>query len=246
MVEKLVLTAIADNRTVSPKLKAVWGLSICVSARSRNRVLNLLFDTDTYPHVLKYNSKMLNVKLEKIDGVVISHDHSDHTGGLSLIPSYAPNIPVYIPLKSSHILKEKILSLGLRLIEVEDKYIVNDDILIIGGLEGQGVSEQSLVVIVKKLGLIILVGCSHPGVVNMVRRIYEELKIKPYAVIGGFHLEWSSYGEIKHIVNELISMGIQRIGPMHCSGEGIRDYLRNNYPEVFLDMKAGSTVTFTS
>ncbi len=245
VVRKTVLTVVADNKVVSPKLKAVWGLAVYVSIKRIDSEINLLFDTDTYPHVLKYNSKLLNARLDRLNGVVISHDHGDHTGGLSLIPSYAEGIPVYIPLRSSPKLKEKILSLGLKLVEVKDKHVIDEDVFIIGGLDRHGISEQSLVIVADKLGLIILVGCSHPGIVNVVRKVYEELKIKPYAVLGGFHLEWSPLGEIKHVVNDLLSLGVRRIGPMHCSGNEIREYLRKNYPETYLDTRAGSIVTFT-
>ncbi len=243
-LDKVVLTAIADNRVVSPKLKAVWGLSICVSAKRSGRYISLLFDTDTYPHILKYNIRTLGLKLERIHGIVISHDHSDHTGGLSLIPNYAQGIPVYVPHKSSSTLKERILSLGFKLVEVKDKYMIDDGIFIIGGLERYGISEQSLVLSVSNLGLIVLVGCSHPGVVNIVRKAYKELRIKPYAVIGGFHLEWAPSEEIRRVVKELLSLGVRKIGPMHCSGEEIREYLRDHYPRVFLDMRAGSTIIF--
>ncbi len=245
-IENLVLTVIADNRIASPKLKAVWGLSVCVSVKSINGKINLLFDTDTYPQVLRHNSKILNIKLKNLDGIVISHDHGDHTGGLSLIPYYKAEIPVYIPIKSSHWLKRKILSLGLRLVEVEDKYVINDGVFIIGGFDKYGVSEQALVVVVDKLGLVILVGCSHPGIVNIVRKAYEELRVKPYAVLGGFHLEWSPMEEIEYVVDSLLSLGVRKIGPMHCSGDRIREYLRENYPEVYLDLRAGTTATFTA
>lgn len=245
-VKKLVLTVIADNRTVSPILKAVWGLSIYVAVKKINGEINILFDTDTYPHILKHNSRLLNIKFDYLNSVVISHGHEDHTGGLSFISAYKAGIPVYIPIKSPHSLKRRILSLGFKLVEVEDKYMLDEYVFIIGGFYKYGISEQLLTVVVDNLGPVILVGCSHPGIVNMVKKVYEELKIKPYAVLGGFHLEWSPIEEIDHVVNSLLSLGVRRIGPMHCSGERIREYLRRKYPDVYLDMRAGSTATFSS
>ncbi len=245
-LDETILTVIADNRIASPKLKAVWGLSICVLAKRDNRYISLLFDADTYPHILKHNIRALGLRLSRLDSVVLSHDHNDHVGGLSLISSYAPGILVYIPQESSPILKERVLSLGLRLVEVKDKYMIDDGVFIIGGLERYGISEQSLVLVVDNLGLVVLVGCSHPGVVNIVRKAYTELGIKPYAVMGGFHLEWASSEEIKEVVEGLLSLGVQKIGPMHCSGEGIRKYLRERYPRAFLDMRAGSSIVFAA
>lgn len=49
-----------------------------------------------------------------------------------------------------------------------------------------GISEHSLLVNVKNRGLVILVGCSHPGIINILKRAQKVSGVnKIYAVMGG-------------------------------------------------------------
>jgi 7,8-dihydropterin-6-yl-methyl-4-(beta-D-ribofuranosyl)aminobenzene 5'-phosphate synthase len=55
-----------------------WGYSALVEADGRR----ILFDTGANPDVVLRNAKALGVDLSKVDEVVLSHNHDDHTGGL--------------------------------------------------------------------------------------------------------------------------------------------------------------------
>ncbi|MBQ22186.1 MAG: MBL fold metallo-hydrolase [Flavobacteriales bacterium] len=55
-----------------------WGFSAMIEADGQR----ILFDTGSRENTVLQNSRELNISLEKIDNVFLSHNHKDHTGGL--------------------------------------------------------------------------------------------------------------------------------------------------------------------
>jgi 7,8-dihydropterin-6-yl-methyl-4-(beta-D-ribofuranosyl)aminobenzene 5'-phosphate synthase len=58
----------------------------------------ILFDTGTQPQILMHNVGVLGVDLKKVDQIVISHGHDDHTGGLTAVLEKNPNVTVFFPV----------------------------------------------------------------------------------------------------------------------------------------------------
>lgn len=67
--------------------------------------------------------------------------------------------------------------------------------------------------------LVVLVGCSHPGILAMTERVHKALSLPIYAVFGGTHLVEADSGRIETTVSQLRAMGLQIFGLSHCSGE---------------------------
>jgi 7,8-dihydropterin-6-yl-methyl-4-(beta-D-ribofuranosyl)aminobenzene 5'-phosphate synthase len=57
----------------------------------------ILFDTGNDAAIFEHNVKALGVDLTKLDFVVISHRHTDHTTGLRYVLKVNPNVTVYVP-----------------------------------------------------------------------------------------------------------------------------------------------------
>ena len=72
-----------------------WGFSALVEHDGKR----ILFDTGNDAAIFEHNVKALGVDISKLDFVVISHRHSDHTTGLKYLLSVNPNVPVYAPLE---------------------------------------------------------------------------------------------------------------------------------------------------
>lgn len=80
-------------------------------------------------------------------------------------------------------------------------------------------------------GLAVIVGCSHPGVINMVQTVAERLQRPVVSVWGGAHLMEAEDLRVAHTAHELQAMGVKRVGLCHCSGNQL-DNLAQNIPNV--------------
>ena len=105
----------------------------------------------------------LNINPKDIDAVFLSHNHWDHTGGLQHLINVKPDVKIYRPNFSSKL----------------REFLPN---LITTGMLAD--IEQSLMIKTTK-GLVVVGGCSHPGLENILNVAREQGKI--YAVLGGFH-----------------------------------------------------------
>ena len=79
--------------------------------------------------------------------------------------------------------------------------------------------EQILVCTCQK-GLAVILGCSHPGVVNclkFVKLFFAELPI--VAIIGGMHLEQADPHRLQKTIDYFLEQDIQKIIPLHCTGQ---------------------------
>lgn len=73
------MVTISENSTTNPFTLAEWGLSIHIEAGDKK----ILYDTGAGNRgIVLHNADVLGVDLTKIDAIVLSHGHQDHTGGL--------------------------------------------------------------------------------------------------------------------------------------------------------------------
>src|SRR5271167_3635512 len=90
------VTILYDAFGESKEVTKDWGFSALVEHDGKR----ILFDTGNNAATFEHNVKVLGVDLSKLDFVVISHRHADHTTGLKYLLSVNPNVPIYAPLES--------------------------------------------------------------------------------------------------------------------------------------------------
>ena len=96
--------------------------------------------------------------------------------------------------------------------------------------------------IVTKKGLVVIVGCSHVGVVNILKTISERVDMPIYAVIGGTHLIDADEVRMQKTIDALKDMKIQLVAVSHCTGEEGICCLRQELKECFLFNNTGNVI----
>jgi 7,8-dihydropterin-6-yl-methyl-4-(beta-D-ribofuranosyl)aminobenzene 5'-phosphate synthase len=109
--------------------------------------------------------------------------------------------------------------------------------------------DQALAINVTGLGLIVLTGCSHAGVINSIRAAKAVTGVdKVHAVMGGFHLGFPGIPQSKTdaTIDALRDLDMRVVAPMHCSGMRATMQMAQVLPEQFLLNCAGTTVRFAA
>ena len=209
------LKVVYDNESKAG-YKRDWGFSCLVDGR-------ILFDMGTNPSILLYNMNMFDIQLERIETVIFSHEHGDHTGGYPVIRDLG-EVDVYVLRSFSRGFKEMLSSMpNVNLNEIKGSAAINDNIYTTGEL-GFFIKEQSLLIKTGN-GITVLTGCSHPGLDKILSVASKFGKV--YAVIGGFH----GFSKL-----EVLS-DLDLIVPCHCTARK-REILRR-YPDKSLECYAG-------
>jgi 7,8-dihydropterin-6-yl-methyl-4-(beta-D-ribofuranosyl)aminobenzene 5'-phosphate synthase len=232
-VEGLTITIVYDNNEYDKRLKTAWGFSCLVEQGD----LTLLFDAGGDSPTLLSNMDVLDIDPRDIDIVVLSHIHGDHVGGLGGILAVNEETTVYLPRSFPASFKERAKA-HARVVEVHDPMEIADGIYTTGEL-GTGIIEQSLVV-KTDLGLVVITGCAHPGVVNIVAKAKEITGEEVYLVMGGFHLGGASKAAIEGIVEDFRELGVRKVASCHCSGDLARNTFERVYEENFILVGVGS------
>ncbi len=85
------VTILVENTFAEESLAVEHGLSVHVAGGAEQYLL----DASASPQALAANAEALSVDLSGLDGVIVSHGHPDHTGGLPAVLSGAPGVKVY-------------------------------------------------------------------------------------------------------------------------------------------------------
>lgn len=236
-VEQVKITILYDNYVFKEGTKAEWGFSCLIEGTEKT----ILFDTGGEEKILMGNMKRLNIDPKEVDLIVISHDHWDHTGGLLSVLKINP-APVYLHSSFSGKLMQEVKNTGSEIIEVNQPTEICKDVFSTGELDGP-MHEQSLIVKTKK-GPVLITGCSHPGIVKIVEKAKELAGEDIYLVFGGFHLMRQSDQEILSIIEEFRSMGVQKCGATHCTGDKQIEIFKTAYGKDYVEMGTGRVLNF--
>jgi 7,8-dihydropterin-6-yl-methyl-4-(beta-D-ribofuranosyl)aminobenzene 5'-phosphate synthase len=94
-------------------------------------------------------------------------------------------------------------------------------------------------------GLVVLLGCAHAGIVNTLRQVRRLTHDRPiHTVLGGMHLLNASPQRITRTVEALRELGVQRLGPAHCTGAAATARLWHEFPHAFTTCAVSSRFVF--
>jgi 7,8-dihydropterin-6-yl-methyl-4-(beta-D-ribofuranosyl)aminobenzene 5'-phosphate synthase len=103
----------------------------------------------------------------------------------------------------------------------------------------------SLIANISEKGIVIMSGCSHAGIVNIVKQSIELTGVKKIkAIIGGLHLVEAPMERIEKTAEALSKFDISFISAGHCTGFKAQVALYNIFKEKFLPLHTGMKFEF--
>jgi 7,8-dihydropterin-6-yl-methyl-4-(beta-D-ribofuranosyl)aminobenzene 5'-phosphate synthase len=235
-MRNISITIVYDNNPYKKGLETAWGFSCIVRGTEKT----ILFDTGGDGSLLIRNMKALGIDLKEIDLIFLSHIHRDHVGGIWNVIERNPKVIIYIPKSFPDSFKKEVKGYGIKLIEVQLPMKICKGVYSTGEL-GSDIKEQSLIV-QDESGLIVITGCAHPGIVNVVNKVKGFFKKDIFLLVGGFHLGGKSKDELKKIASALKKAGVHNVGPCHCTGDVAREILMQEYQKNFINVGVGRVI----
>ncbi len=233
--ESLTITLVYDNNAYGGRLKTAWGFAALVAYHNQT----LLFDTGGDGQTLVQNMRILEIDPTQIESVLLSHAHGDHTGGLSTLLELGARPTVYLPPSFSASFKNQV---GRRteVTEVAPGLSFAEGMLTTGEM-GRSIPEQALVIRTEP-GLVLVTGCAHPGIVEIVEHAQEMFDEPVRLVLGGFHLGGKSKTEIDAILTNFRRLEVEQVAPCHCTGDQAIAMFSAEYGEHFIQAGVGRVI----
>jgi 7,8-dihydropterin-6-yl-methyl-4-(beta-D-ribofuranosyl)aminobenzene 5'-phosphate synthase len=92
-------------------------------------------------------------------------------------------------------------------------------------------------------GLILVLGCAHAGMVNIIEYALGKMnRDQLFAIIGGTHLGFSSDEQFEETVKVIEQFKIERIGVSHCTGLAKASRLHAKFKDRFFFGSVGSVL----
>ncbi|MFA6939731.1 MAG: MBL fold metallo-hydrolase [Clostridiaceae bacterium] len=272
-----ITTLIENNPNINSKLYNEHGLSLYIEIDE----VKILFDTGQSGDFIE-NAEKLNVDLNNLKYVILSHGHYDHSGGFRKLVDKVKTSYKLVVGKGFFNSKYKLTEEGnyryignsfdekfvnqnnisIKYIE-EDIFYITEDIMIFSNFKRSNDFElinkkflikqdenyvldnfsDEIVLAVKTVkGLIVIVGCSHIGIVNILETIIERTGMPIYGIIGGTHLIEADQLRLNNTINFLKEKDIQILGMSHCTGEKAVEEIKREFGKRFLYNNTGNVI----
>lgn len=235
----ITILDVYDNLGFQKGLKTSQGFSCLIRGTEKT----ILFDTGKNGGILMDNLAKLGIDPKQIDIIVLSHIHKDHIGGLEALLKQNPQATLYVPksfLKMNDFL-ESIRASAPRVIAVTEPQSICRDVYSTGMMGGKPF-EQSLVIGTAR-GSVVITGCAHPGILEIVKKSKEVVKGDTLFVMGGFHLLDQDQARVESVVRMFQELGVRSVGPCHCTGDLPMQLFKERYQSRFIPMGLGKLVT---
>ncbi len=232
------LTILTEN-TAGGTFAAEHGLSYLLECDNQQ----ILWDTG-HSDVFLRNAKRLNINLDEVKTVVLSHGHWDHGNGLKYLSNKKLICHPGSFIKRYRKGGTENIGLDLTFEELENRftiiqskvpYSISDKIIFLGEISrlnsfesksttfvdenknADFVHDDSALAVTVDKELVVVSGCSHSGICNIVEYAKKVTGIeKVRAVFGGFHLKENN-NQTKETVNYFKQNNIEAIHPSHCT-----------------------------
>jgi len=228
------ITVLVDNNSIIDKY---YLAEPAFSLYIEDDESKILFDTG-YSDIFLDNANKMNIDLNQIDTLVLSHGHNDHTGGLVYLNDLKQKIRViahnnvdkhkeYEGLNISSPIQLADLPNNFQILKTKEPIKISKHLTFLGqiprtiqpqrNLENDTLEDDSALVYECEKGIFIITGCSHSGICNIVEYA-KKLTNKNHilGILGGFHILNNTTIE-KEVCKYFASQDIDVIYPCHCT-----------------------------
>ncbi|MEL0097791.1 MAG: MBL fold metallo-hydrolase [Planctomycetaceae bacterium] len=228
---ELEIRVVFDNTSAREDLNRSWGFSAVVDFGGRR----LLFDAGSDPILLLEHLEKMQIDPKTIDQAIIS------LRGVYWVFEKNPKMKVHFLDSFPDEAFRRAAAMKMKPNRVKGPFQVIPGIYSTGTVEGLP-SEQSLIIETSQ-GLVMIVGCSHPGLVKLVETAQTQREKKAVSLLlGGFHLLRKEPAEIQATIKQLEDLNVKAVIPAHCSGDLAKQLFQRNSGDRYHTAGAGRRI----
>ena len=124
--------------------------------------------------------------------------------------------------------------------DMEDRFLIREG----NALPDIIPDDQSLVIHVEK-GILIVLGCAHAGIINVINHAIRMTGVESiYGIVGGTHIGFSGDGQLARTIEVLRQYRVEHFVPSHCTGPEAAFRLRLAFEKSFAVSHVGMTLDF--
>jgi 7,8-dihydropterin-6-yl-methyl-4-(beta-D-ribofuranosyl)aminobenzene 5'-phosphate synthase len=263
-MKQLKITVLNDN-TAGRFCLAEHGLSFWIESTEK-----YLFDTSTSDLFLE-NARRIGIDINNTNTVVLSHGHDDHTGGLRYLKNKIivahPDVfmnryrksnasPLGFPFSRDEAENQFEFQLQfhqepfkldattwfLGEIPRNNDFEAKETPFIDENGNDDFVPDDSGMAVVTKNGLVVISGCAHSGICNMIEHARQATGVdKVFGVIGGFHLTQNNE-QTQRTIKYFQQLAVEKVMPSHCTALPALAAFHKAFD--FVQVKSGNTIIF--
>ena len=234
---ELEIRVIYDNTSAREDVEAHWGFASVVTFQGRR----VLFDSGTKPDLFLRNLKIMGVGVDSIEAAMISHQHPDHRNGVYKLFPLNRTMRVHFLDAFYEKAYREAAAVSMNPRRETGSYELIPGAYSTGMIPGDP-PEQSLAIETSQ-GIVLMVGCSHPGIVQIVETVRRQREVDSIRLLmGGLHMFRQSAEEIQPQIERLQQLNVRKIMPGHCSGDLAKRMFAELYGANFETLGAGKVL----
>lgn len=94
----------------------------------------------------------------------------------------------------------------------------------------------------KNDGLVLVAGCSHVGIINMLEHVKETTNLRVHTILGGTHLVEADEKRLKQTVKALRQNEVKTVAVSHCTGDAGMELLQREFLDNYIRNNTGNVL----